>query len=97
MEKASYVYILGSDRYGTLYTGVTADLVKRIWIHKQDLHEGFTKKYGIHKLVWFESHLDILAAIKREKQIKKWERAWKVKMISLANPTWRDLYNDFTF
>ncbi|UOD30930.1 GIY-YIG nuclease family protein [Massilia violaceinigra] len=96
MDKYSYVYILASDRYGTLYIGVTSDLVKRVWQHRHGVVEGFTKQHKIHRLVWYETHGDIMEAIKREKQLKKWERAWKVRMISTSNPTWRDLYEDFT-
>ena len=95
MERNSYVYILASGRYGTLYVGVTADLLRRVWQHREDLVEGFTKRHGVHRLVWFERHEEIYQAIVREKQIKKWNRAWKVDMISEANPTWRDLYLDF--
>lgn len=96
MEKYSYVYILASARYGTLYIGVTSDLVKRVWEHRLGVVDGFTKQHKISRLVWYETHGDIMEAIKREKQLKKWERAWKVKMISTSNPTWRDLYGDFT-
>jgi putative endonuclease len=95
MERPSYVYILASAPYGTLYTGVTSNIVKRIWQHKEDLASGFTKTYGVHRLVWYEIHNDILAAITREKQIKAWKRGWKIRMILETNPTWRDLYLDF--
>ncbi|WP_229505581.1 GIY-YIG nuclease family protein [Massilia genomosp. 1] len=96
MEKHSYVYILASDPYGTLYTGVTSDLVTRIWQHRSALAEGFTKRYRVDKLVWYEMHFDIMEAIKREKQIKKWRRNWKINLVQAENPTWRDLYLDFT-
>jgi putative endonuclease len=86
------VYILASRRNGTLYVGVTSDLVKRVYEHKQDLADGFSKKYGVHQLVYFELAKDMLSAIAREKQIKKWKRAWKVELIERANPEWRDLY-----
>jgi putative endonuclease len=86
------VYILASRRNGTLYVGVTSELVKRVYEHKQDLADGFTRKYGVHQLVYFELAEDMLAAISREKQIKKWKRAWKVELIERANPEWRDLY-----
>ena len=86
--------MLAGERYGTLYVGVTSDLVRRIFVHREGLMEGFSKKHGLHKLVWFETHLEIMAAITREKQIKHWKRAWKVKMISEFNPTWRDLYDE---
>ena len=96
MDRASYVYILASECYGTLYVGVTSDLVKRIWQHREGLADGFTKKYKVKRLVWFETHGDIIEAITREKQLKKWARAWKVMLIQEANPDWRDLYDDFT-
>ena len=94
MEKPSYVYILASSLNGTLYIGVTSDLVKRVWQHREGLAEGFTKRYGIKTLVWYEVHADITEAIRREKQIKKWSRAWKVELIQKGNPRWRDLYAD---
>jgi len=87
------VYILASRRNGTLYTGVTNNLVRRGWQHRNGLIEGFTKKYGVHRLVWFEVHEDIYSAIRREKQIKKWYRAWKIEMIEKGNPEWEDLYD----
>ena len=86
------VYILASARNGTLYTGVTSDLLKRAWEHKSDLVEGFTKRYAVHVLVWFELHEDMLAAIRREKTIKGWKRRWKIELIETMNPEWRDLY-----
>jgi putative endonuclease len=86
------VYILASARNGTLYTGVTSDLLKRVWEHKSDLVEGFTKRYAVHVLVWFELHEDMLAAIRREKTIKGWKRRWKIELIETMNPEWRDLY-----
>jgi len=79
-------------RNGTLYTGVTGDLIKRVYQHKKDLIPGFTNKYGVHKLVYFEQHGDIINAIIREKQIKKWRRDWKINLIERNNPEWRDLY-----
>jgi putative endonuclease len=96
MEKSSYVYILASAPYGTLYIGVTTDLVQRVWQHKEDFVSGFTKTYGVHRLVWYEIHADLLAAMTREKQLKKWKRSWKIRLIGKTNPTWRDLYDDFT-
>ena len=90
--KKFYVYILCSKRNGTLYTGVTSDIVKRVYEHKNGLVEGFTKKYNIHHLVWYESHESAESAIVREKQIKKWKRAWKLKIIEKENPQWIDLY-----
>jgi putative endonuclease len=92
--KDYYVYILASKEDGTLYIGVTNDLVKRVWEHKNDLADGFTKKYHVHQLVYFESTTDIESAIAREKQMKKWNRDWKIKLIEEKNPDWKDLYND---
>lgn len=86
------VYILASQRNGTLYIGVTSNLVQRIWQHKNDLVEGFTEKYGVHGLVYFELLDDMLSAITREKQLKKWNRAWKLALIEKQNPTWQDLW-----
>ena len=94
MEKLPCVYILASKRNGTLYTGVTSDLVKRVYEHKNGLADGFTKKYRVHHLVYFELHEDMNAAISREKQIKKWNRAWKLELIETNNPEWKDLYED---
>ena len=91
--KQPAVYILASQRNGTLYIGVTSDLIKRIWEHKHDMAEGFTKKYAVHSLVYFELHADMSAAIAREKQLKKWKRAWKLRMIEEKNPDWSDLYH----
>ncbi len=92
--KAGYVYILASRRNGTLYVGVTSDLKGRVWEHKNDLVEGFTSKYGVHMLVYYEVAGDIRSAITREKQLKKWNRGWKLRLIESFNPTWRDLYGD---
>ena len=86
-----YVYILASDRNGTLYVGVTNDLARRVYEHRNDLIEGFTKRYGVHRLVWFEVHGDINEAIIREKRIKKWNRSWKLRVIEEMNPDWIDL------
>jgi putative endonuclease len=88
------VYILASQRNGTLYTGVTSDLPKRIWEHKNDATEGFSKRYGVHLLVYFELHSDMLSAIAHEKQIKKWNRVWKIRLIEAMNPEWRDLWDE---
>lgn len=96
MEKVFYVYMLASARDGTLYLGVTSDLIKRIWEHREGLFEGFTKKYAVKQLVWFEVHTEARAAITREKQLKKWNRDWKINMIQQVNPDWRDLYEDIT-
>ena len=92
MEQYGYVYILANRPYGTLYVGVTADLIKRIWQHKGVAVEGFTFRYSIKRLVWFEKHESITAAILREKQIKKWKRDWKINLIQTNNPNWNDLY-----
>ena len=94
MEKQPCVYILASKRNGTLYTGVTSTLPKRVYEHKNNLADSFTKKYSVHQLVYFEVHSDMNAAITREKQIKKWNRAWKLELIEENNPTWKDLYDD---
>ena len=88
-----YVYILASQRNGTLYVGVTNDLVRRIFEHRSDMVPGFTRKYGVHRLVWFDSTPDVRVAIAREKQIKKWRRAWKLDLIERSNPDWVDLYD----
>ena len=87
-----YVYILASKRNGTLYIGVTSDLIKRVYEHKNNLVDGFTKKYGVHQLVYYESINDVESAIRREKQLKKWKRSWKIKLIENDNAEWRDLY-----
>lgn len=92
--KQGYVYILASKRNGTLYVGVTTDLIKRIYEHKQNVVGGFTKKYNVHNLVYYEVHDDIEAAILREKQIKKWNRKWKLRLVEEMNPEWRDLYQE---
>jgi putative endonuclease len=92
--KQPFVYILASRRNGTLYTGVTSNLIQRVWQHKNNLVEGFTKKYGVHTLVWFEPHQTMQSAIEREKGIKEWQRAWKLALIESVNPQWRDLYDD---
>ncbi|HEV8714336.1 MAG TPA: GIY-YIG nuclease family protein [Candidatus Binatia bacterium] len=92
MNKQPAVYMLASKRDGTLYIGVTSDLAKRVWEHKNDVVEGFTKKYGVHDLVYFELHGDIESAITREKQLKKWNRAWKIELIEKTNLTWKDLW-----
>lgn len=86
------VYILASKRNGTLYIGVTSDLVKRVWEHKSDLVEGFTKQYQVHQLVWYETSISMESVITREKQLKEWKRLWKVDLIEKANPYWNDLY-----
>ncbi len=86
------VYILASKRNGTLYTGVTNNLLRRIWEHKNNIVEGFTKKYNVHLLVHYELFTDIRLALAREKEIKQWTRAWKIQLIEKDNPLWKDLY-----
>ena len=92
MEKAPAVYILASERNGTLYIGVTSDLIKRVWEHREGVVDGFTKKYSVHKLVYFEQFDDMENAIIREKRLKKWRRAWKLNLIEQSNPHWNDLW-----
>jgi putative endonuclease len=86
------VYVLASKRNGTLYVGVASNLRKRVWEHKNELVEGFTKRYGVHHLVYYEIYDDMMSAIPREKQIKKWNRAWKLDLIEKQNPDWKDLW-----
>jgi len=86
-------YILSSKKNGTLYIGVTDNLIRRVWEHKNNLVKGFTEKYGVHNLVYYEQHKDINEAIIREKQMKKWKRYWKIKLINKFNPSWKDLYS----
>jgi putative endonuclease len=86
--------MLASKRNGTLYTGVTSNLLKRVWEHKNNLVEGFTSKYGVHTLVWYELHDTMDSAIQREKAIKNWKRVWKLKVIEKMNSRWHDLYSD---
>jgi putative endonuclease len=88
------VYILASERNGTLYVGVTNDLARRVWEHKSDAVDGFTRWYGVHRLVYAEFHETMPLAILREKQLKKWRRAWKIELIEQANPEWRELYEE---
>jgi len=92
--KQPAVYILASKRNGTLYTGVTSDLIARVYQHKNDLAEGFSKRYGVHQLVWFELHDEMIPAITRERQIKKWNREWKLELIEDSNPKWNELWNE---
>jgi putative endonuclease len=93
--KTYYIYILASKRNGTIYIGMTNDLARRVYEHKSGLMEGFTKKYSIDKLVYYESTTDVNAAILREKRLKKWKRQWKIELIEKSNPNWRDLSEDF--
>jgi putative endonuclease len=92
--KQFFVYILCSKQNGTLYTGVTSDLIKRVYEHRNNLAVGFTKKYSVHRLVWYEMHGAAETAIPREKQIKKWNRKWKLHLIEQVNPEWKDLYDE---
>ena len=94
MEKSYYVYILASSRNGTLYIGVTSDLIRRIWEHKEKLAEGFTAQYGVDKLVYYEQFHDAEYAIRREKRLKKYNRKWKLDLIEKSNPEWKDLYEE---
>jgi putative endonuclease len=87
------VYILASHYHGTLYVGVTSDLVKRVWQHKNDFVAGFTRRYHVHNLLWYEVYETMESAIRREKVIKEWKRAWKMELIERMNPDWRDLYS----
>jgi putative endonuclease len=91
-QRIYYVYILASRIGMTLYIGVTNDLIRRIYEHREKLAEGFTKKYGVVRLVYFEQYNDIEVAIRREKRLKKWNRAWKVRVVEENNPNWEDLY-----
>ena len=91
-DRAYWVYILASEIGGTLYIGVTGNLVKRVYEHRLEVVPGFTKEYGVHRLVYFEQHTEIEAAIHREKRLKKWNRAWKIRLIEESNPNWDDLY-----
>jgi putative endonuclease len=90
--KAYYLYIMASKRNGTLYTGVTSDLVRRVWQHKSGEVKGFTSRYKVSQLVYYETHGDIVQAIKREKNIQAWKRDWKLQLIRKNNPNWNDLY-----
>jgi putative endonuclease len=96
MSKNYYVYILTNKRNGTLYIGVTQDLLKRVYLHKKELLDGFTKKYNVKRLVYYEVYQDIKDAILREKGLKKWKREWKIKLIEEKNPSWEDLYYKLT-
>ena len=90
--KQYYVYIMARKRNGTLYTGVTSDLAKRVWQHKKGELKGFTSKYKVNQLVYYEVHGDVMEAVKREKNIQAWKRAWKLRLIEQVNPSWDDLY-----
>ena len=94
MDKNPCVYILTNKRNGTLYVGVTSDLVHRVWQHRNHVTSGFTSRYRVHTLVWYESHESMMGAITREKSLKRWHRHWKLALIEQTNPTWRDLYDE---
>ena len=94
MEKQPVVYILSNKRNGVLYTGVTSNLVQRVWQRKNDVVAGFTRKYNVHRLVYFACFADMSTAIQYEKRLKKWNRKWKVELIEEKNPEWNDLYAD---
>jgi putative endonuclease len=94
--RAPTVYILASKPYGTLYVGVTSDPIKRVWEHRNNLVEGFTERYGVHRLVHFERMRSMVEAIEREKELKKWRRAWKIALIEESNPAWGDLWPDIS-
>jgi putative endonuclease len=96
VDETAYVYILASEPYGTFYVGVTSDLVKRVWEHKNGFVESFTNRYDVKRLVWYEQHASIVEAIAREKRIKRWHRDWKVNLIQAMNPRWDDLYEQIT-
>ena len=93
MKRQPAVYILASKKNGTLYVGVTSDLVKRVWEHKNNMVDGFTKRYRVHQLVWYEIHDNMESAIMREKRLKGWKRLWKLNLIENHNPHWQDLYD----
>ena len=94
MGKAYYLYMMTNKKNGTLYIGISGDLVKRCYEHKNELADGFTKKYRLHRLVYYEVHNDPAEAILREKQMKKWNRSWKIELIEKQNPEWKDLYGE---
>ncbi|OGX06662.1 MAG: GIY-YIG nuclease [Omnitrophica bacterium RIFCSPLOWO2_12_FULL_50_11] len=94
MNKEPCVYLMASRRNGTLYTGVTSNLAKRVWEHKNNVVEGFTKRYGVHRLVWYEPHPNMESAIRREKRVKEWKRRWKLELIESLNPDWQDLFEE---
>ncbi len=89
---AGYVYIITNQKHGTLYIGVTSDIARRIWEHREGINNGFAAKYGCRMLVWYEEHDRIETAIQREKSLKRWYRKWKIELIESINPDWRDLY-----
>lgn len=92
--KTYYVYIMSSKKNGTLYIGMTSNLIRRVYEHKNNINEGFTQKYGVNRLVYYEHTNDVNAAIAREKRMKKWNRQWKINLIEKENPDWADLYDE---
>jgi putative endonuclease len=96
MDKVFMVYILASRRNGTLYIGVTGNPLARMWHHRDEVVDGFTKRYGVKRLVWYEFFVDATLAIQRGKQLKEWHRAWNIRLIEEFNPDWRDLYTELT-
>jgi len=92
MDRQPAVYILANKRNGTLYVGVTSDLIKRIWEHKNNVVKGFTERYSVHQLIWYELHETMESAIRKEKMLKNWKRVWKLELIERNNPNWQDLY-----
>ena len=92
MNKQPAVYVLASKRNGTLYVGVTSDLIKRVWEHKNNVVKGFTERYSVYQLVWYELHETMESAIRKEKMLKNWKRVWKLELIEKRNPNWQDLY-----
>ena len=96
MDSYYYTYIMASKRNGTLYVGITSDLIKRVYQHKNNLVPGFTSQYDVHMLVYYEQHHEVLQAIKREKRLKEWKRNWKLALIEIDNPKWEDLYIEIT-
>ncbi len=96
MQRQYFVYLLASAPYGTLYVGITNDVLRRVWEYRNDLVEAFSREYQTHRLVWYEIHESPYAAITREKSIKRWRRDWKVNLIQRMNPEWRDLYESLT-
>ncbi|MGC8494457.1 MAG: GIY-YIG nuclease family protein [Syntrophobacteraceae bacterium] len=93
MIRQPAVYILVSKKNGTLYIGVTSNLIKRVWEHRNNFVEGFSQRYGVHNLVWYELHESMESAIRREKRLKDWKREWKLHLIERTNPNWEDLYH----
>ena len=92
-EKDFFIYILASKRNGVIYTGVTSDLIKRIWQHKNNVNSGFTSRYKVYKLVYYEVHSMVESALRRERRLKEWQRQWKIDLIEGLNPEWKDLYS----